>query len=59
MRFGQRVASRYRTVNELLGFFWGSRHWWLTPMVAVLILLGVLMIFAQSSSALPFLYTIF
>lgn len=59
MRFRQRVASRYSTVRELLGFFWGSRLWWLTPMIAVLLLLGGLMIFAQSSSALPFLYTIF
>lgn len=52
-------ASRLSTVRELLAFFWQSKLWWLTPMVLVLLLMGVLIIFAQSSSALPFLYTIF
>jgi hypothetical protein len=59
MRFLESVGSRFSTMRELMGFFWGSKFWWLTPMLLVLLLLGVLIIFAQSSSALPFLYTIF
>ena len=55
----QRGDGGQARVKELLGFFWASRVWWLTPMIAVLLLLGVLMVFAQSQAALPFLYTIF
>jgi Family of unknown function (DUF5989) len=60
------VASRLRAVgrraaitSELLGFLWERKLWWLIPMVAVLLLLGILLIFAQSSAIAPFVYTLF
>ena len=52
---GRRVAI----VGELLAFLWAHKLWWLTPMVAVLLLLGLLLIFAQSSAIAPFIYTLF
>ena len=46
-------------VKELLSYLWKERLWWMIPMMIVLVLLGVLMIFAQSSPAAPFIYTLF
>ena len=46
-------------VKELLQYLWKERLWWMIPMVTVLILLGILMVFAQSSPAAPFIYTLF
>jgi len=45
--------------KELLQYLWKERLWWMIPMITVLILLGVLMFFAQSSPAAPFIYTLF
>lgn len=45
--------------GELLRFFWQRKWWWLTPMIFVLLLLGALVIFAQSSAIAPFIYTLF
>jgi hypothetical protein len=32
---------------------------WLIPMVSVLLMLGLILIFAQSSAIAPFIYTLF
>lgn len=54
-----RLRSRFRIARELMGFLWEARLWWLMPMVFVLLLLGGLMVFAQSSAVAPFIYTLF
>jgi len=46
-------------VSELVWFFWHHKWWWLTPMILVLMLFGVLIVFAQSSAVAPFIYTLF
>jgi hypothetical protein len=51
--------SKLSTVKELFGFLQREKKWWLIPMIAVLVLLAVLIIFAQSSSIAPFLYPFF
>jgi hypothetical protein len=53
------LVNRLGIAGELLGFFWRHRYWWLTPMVLALMLVGGLVIFAQSSSIAPFIYTLF
>ena len=45
--------------KELLQYLWKERLWWMIPAITVLILLGILMVFAQSSPAAPFIYTLF
>ncbi len=35
------------------------KKFWLLPIIVVLMLFGVLMVFAQSSALAPFIYTIF
>jgi drug/metabolite transporter superfamily protein YnfA len=53
------MASRLGIMGELLVFLWERKLWWLIPMVTVLLLFGVLLIFAQSSAIAPFIYTLF
>jgi hypothetical protein len=46
-------------VGEIFVFFWQRKLWWLIPMVIVLILFGLLLVFAQASAVAPFIYTLF
>jgi len=53
------ITSRLGIIGELLIFLWQRKLWWLIPMVLVLLLFGLLLIFAQTSSIAPFIYTLF
>ena len=53
------ARRRVSIARELLVFLWQRKLWWLAPMVAVLLVLGILLIFAQSSAIAPFIYTLF
>ncbi len=43
---------------EFLDFLLHNKKWWLTPIILVLLLVGLLVIFAGSGAA-PFIYTLF
>jgi drug/metabolite transporter superfamily protein YnfA len=45
--------------GEVWAFLRQNKKLWLLPIVVVLLLLGALLIFAQSSALAPFIYTIF
>lgn len=51
--------ARIGIIGELLSFLWQRKLWWLIPMVTVLVLFGLLLIFAQASAVAPFIYTLF
>jgi hypothetical protein len=53
------MSSNVGIVGELLNFLWKRKLWWLIPMVAVLMLFGLLLIFASASGVGPFIYTLF
>jgi hypothetical protein len=53
------TGRRIGIMGELLGFLWRRRLWWLSPMVVALLLIGLLLVFAQSSAIGPFIYTLF
>jgi hypothetical protein len=53
------LSSRGGVARELFGFLWHTKWWWLTPMVLVLFIFGLLVLFAQSSAIAPFIYTLF
>jgi drug/metabolite transporter superfamily protein YnfA len=53
------VTSHLVIIGELLVFLWQRKLWWLIPMVLVLLLFGILMVFASTSSIAPFIYTLF
>lgn len=52
-------TSRLGIFGELLVFLWQRKLWWMIPMIIVLVLFGLLLIFAQSSAVAPFIYTLF
>ena len=51
--------SKLTLVREFLGFLKHQKKYWLAPIIIVLLLFGILLIFAQSSAVAPFIYTLF
>ena len=51
--------SKLSTIKELFGFLHREKKWWLIPMIVILVVMAVLIIFAQSSALAPFLYPFF
>lgn len=45
-------------LKDLFQFLAERKKWWLTPLILVLLLIGILVIFANSAVA-PFIYTLF
>lgn len=56
----EREAQEGRTsfMYEFWLFLRENKKWWLTPLIAVLLLLGVLIVVGSTSVA-PFIYTLF
>lgn len=46
-------------LGEIFAFLWMNKKWWLIPMVAILLVLGLLLVFASASGIGPFIYTLF
>ena len=59
MKWLRTLKSRTGVVGELMSFLWRQRLWWLIPVMVMLLVFGLLMLFAQSSPIAPFIYTIF
>ena len=59
MGFFKDMSERMGVMGELLQFFLENKWWWLTPMILVLLIFGLLIVFAQSSAVAPFIYTLF
>lgn len=57
--FFRSMASNLGVAGELLGFLWQRKLWWLIPMITVLLIFGLLLIFASASGIGPFIYTLF
>lgn len=49
--------------RSLLGEVWDflkvRKAWWLAPIIIMLILVGLLIVFSQSSAVSPFIYALF
>jgi hypothetical protein len=52
-------APNPSTSGQVLSYLWKNKMWWLIPMVALLIIFGVLLVLAAASGAGPFIYTLF
>ena len=50
--------SKLSIFSELWQFMKVRKKWWLMPIVIVIVLFGLLLIFAQSSVLAPFIYTL-
>lgn len=51
--------SKYLLAVEFWDFLRQNKKLWLLPIVVLLLLLGALLVFAQTSALAPFIYTIF
>jgi len=56
LRSGRHRQNPWR---ELWAYMRARKKWWLAPMLVILLALGLLTVFTESSALAPFLYTIF
>ncbi len=46
-------------LKELWAFLKARKKFWLAPIIAIMLLLGVLIVLVQGSAVAPFIYTLF
>ncbi len=51
--------SKLAIFRELWAFLRIRKKWWLLPILILIVLLGLILIFAQGSALAPFIYTVF
>jgi len=51
--------AKSQVLREFVTFLRQEKKYWLAPIVLVLLLFGLLLVFAQSSAVAPFIYTLF
>ncbi len=51
--------SKLRVMSELWQFMEDNKKFWLAPIIIVLVMIGILLAVAGSSSLAPFIYTLF
>jgi hypothetical protein len=58
-----KILKKFKSVVSLFGEFWTfmrmQKKWWLAPLIAILILMGMLIILTEGSALAPFIYAIF
>jgi hypothetical protein len=50
--------SKFSIFVDLWRFMRVRKKWWLLPMILLLVILGLILVFAQASPLAPFIYTI-
>ncbi|MFC1748553.1 DUF5989 family protein [Pseudomonadota bacterium] len=55
----KKMKRRVGLLAELWGFMMERKKWWLGPILIVLTLMGLLIVFAETSAVAPFVYTLF
>jgi len=51
--------GKIQIIFEFWEFLKHRKRYWLLPIVVILLLLGLLIIFTESSAVAPFIYTLF
>lgn len=51
--------NKTTVLREILAFILAEKKYWLAPLLIAFALLGLLLVFSQSSALAPFIYTIF
>jgi hypothetical protein len=46
-------------LKDLWLFIKTRKKWWLVPMIVILLIIGLLIVFASGSAIAPFVYTLF
>ncbi len=52
-------AMRLGILGELFGFLWRNKRWWLIPLMALIVVIGLVLVISQSSAIGPFIYSLF
>ena len=53
------MAKNRSILMEIWDFLRVRKAWWLVPIIIMLVLVGALIIFGQSSALSPFIYALF
>ncbi|MDQ3003073.1 MAG: DUF5989 family protein [Fibrobacterota bacterium] len=53
------MAKNRSLISDIWGFLKESKAWWLTPIVIMLLLMGLLIVAGQSGVIAPFIYALF
>jgi len=53
------LHKRFYLLIDLWNFMKIRKKWWLLPIIIMLLVIGTLIIFIQSSAISPFIYTLF
>ena len=51
--------AKTTVLREFITFLKVEKKYWLAPIAVVLVLLGLVLVFAQGSAIAPFIYTLF
>ena len=51
--------AKQSLTRDFIAFIKHEKKWWMIPLLAILLLVGVLIVFAQSSPLAPFIYPFF
>ena len=51
--------SKMSIIKEFWAFLRERKRYWLAPIIIILVLLSLLIVFAESSAVAPFIYTLF
>ncbi len=51
--------AKQSLVREFFAFIRHEKKWWMIPLVMVLLIVGLLIVFAGSSPLAPFIYPLF
>jgi hypothetical protein len=51
--------SRLGILKEFWAFVKARKRYWLVPIIVVLVVLGVLLVLAETTGLAPFIYTLF
>ena len=53
------MSNNKSMLGELWNFLKVRKAWWLAPIIFLLLIVGILIIFGQSSAVSPFIYALF
>ncbi len=53
------MSNNKGLLGEVWSFLKVRRAWWLTPIILMLVIVGFLIVFGQSSALSPFIYALF
>ncbi len=59
MKLIRGLVSSLQIIGELVVSLWHLKRWWVTPLVVILVVFGLLLLLASTPGVAPFIYTLF